>query len=79
MHNNKTHLRKLASKPDKIELPKRLSGLARSHSLIMIEKHREIQFMILCEQIRLNDRKKQRADRQRNERRGKRLKKVIID
>ena len=77
--NNRPRIKKLAPKTEKVELPTRLSGLARSHRLIMIEKHKEIQFMILCNQIRLNDLKKQRADFQRDTRREKRLKKVIID
>jgi hypothetical protein len=76
---NDTQIKRLSSKPGKIELPKRLSGLARSHRLIMIEKHKEIQFMILCQKIRLDDHKKQRADRQRNQRREKRHKKIITD
>jgi hypothetical protein len=77
MLKNNSHIKKLASKPDKIEFPKSLSGLARSHRLIMIEKHKEIQFMILCEQIHLDDLKKHRADRQRNQRLQKRLKKSV--
>jgi hypothetical protein len=79
MDNKKSHIKIFANKPDKIDLPKRLSGLARSHRLIMIEKHKEIQFMILCENIRLNDLRKRRADRQRNDRKQKRLIKVSID
>jgi len=68
-----------APKLEKVELPIRLSGLEKTHRLIMIEKHKEIQFMILCDQIRLNDFKKQRADRQRDERREKRFKNVTVD
>lgn len=63
----------------KSEPPKGHSGLARTHRLIMIEKHKEIQFMLLCDQIRANDFKKQRADMQRDIRREKRCKKVAID
>ena len=77
MDNKKSHIKIFANKPDKIDLPKSLSGIARSHRLIMIEKHKEIQFMILCEQIRLNDLRKQRADRQRNDRKRKRPNKSI--
>ena len=77
--NYTSQAKKIASKPDKIYLPSRLSGLAKSHRLIMVEKHKEIQFMILCEQIRLNDFKKQRAEHQKDERREKRLKKVTVD
>ena len=72
-------IKTLVSKPEKIELPKRLSGLARTHRLIMVERHKEIQFMILCDQIRLDDFKKHRADRQRDKRRDKRHKNVTID
>jgi hypothetical protein len=78
MHNYNTQTKRLSCKPDKIELPKSLSGLTRSHRLIMIEKHREIQFMVLCDQIRLNDLRLQRADWQRNERQQKRLKKSSL-
>ena len=77
--NNRPRINKRAPKTEKIELPTRLSGLARSHRLIMIERHKEIQFMMLCAQIRLYDFKKQRANSQRNERREKRLKNVTID
>ena len=69
----------LTTKHLKHEPPKNLSGLAKTHRLIMIEKHKEIQFMLLCEQIRINDIKKHRADQQRDNRREKRCKKVTID
>jgi len=69
----------LDPKAEKIELPKRLSGLAKTHRLIMIEKYKELQFMLLCEQIRQSDFKKLRSDRQRDRRREKRSKKVNID
>ena len=77
--NNRPRIKNLAPKTEKVELPTRLSGLAKTHRLIMIERHKEIQFMMLCAQIRLDDFKKQRADRQRDERREKRLKNVTID
>ena len=76
---NRPHFKKLTNKPEKVELPKRLSGLARTHRLIMIEKHKEIQFMALCAQIRLDDFKKHRSDCQRDMRREKRLKNVPVD
>jgi hypothetical protein len=69
----------LNPKAEKIELPKRLSGLTKTHRIIMIEKYKELQFMLLCNQIRFNDFKKHRADRQRDQRREKRRKKVNID
>ena len=77
--NNKPRIKRISSKPEKIELPTNLSGLAKTHRLIMIERHKEVQFMRLCAQIRLNDFKKQRANRQRDDRREKRLKNVTID
>jgi hypothetical protein len=77
--NNRPRIINLAPKTEKVELPTRLSGLARTHRLIMIERHKEIQFMMLCAQIHLDDFKKQRANRQRDERRGKRLKNVTIN
>jgi len=43
----------------------------------MIEKQKEIQFMILCDQIRRDDFKKERAESQREVRREKRFKKFI--
>ena len=76
---NRLRIIKLAPKSEKVELPTRLSGLAKTHRLIMIEKHKEIQFMMLCAQIRLDDFKKHRADCQRDERREKRCKKIPVD
>ena len=76
---NRLRIIKLAPKSEKVELPTRLSGLAKTHRLIMIEKHKEIQFMMLCAQIRLDDFKKHRADCQRDERREKRRKNVTVD
>jgi hypothetical protein len=43
----------------------------------MIEKQRELQFMILCDKIRRDDFKKERAESQRDVRKEKRLKKFI--
>ena len=48
------------------------AGLARTKRIIQTEKNKEIQFMLLCSQIRLNDRKQERAENQREERRTKR-------
>jgi len=76
---NRPRIKNLASKPAKIELPVRLSGLAKTHRLIMIEKHKEIQFMAICAKIRLDDFKKHRSDYQRDLRREKRLKNVPLD
>jgi hypothetical protein len=77
--NNRSRIKRISSKPEKIELPTNLSVLAKTHRLIMIERQKEIQFIKLCAQIRLNDFKNQRAYHQRDERRKKRLKNVTID
>jgi len=77
--NNRPCIKNLAPKTEKVELPTRLSGLAKTHRLIMIERHKEIHFMMLCAQIHLDDFKKQRTNRQRDERKEKRLKNVTID
>jgi hypothetical protein len=76
---NKPRIKRLTSKPAKIELPVRLSGLAKTHRLIMIEKHKELQFMAICAKIRLDDFKKHRSDCQRDLRREKRLKNILQD
>ena len=76
---NRPHFKSLASKAEKVELPTRLAGLAKTHRLIMIEKHKEIQFMMLCAQIRVDDFKKHRADCQRDERIEKRRKNIPVD
>jgi hypothetical protein len=54
------------------------AGLAKSHRIIRTEKDREVQFMKLCIQIRLDDNKFDRSGRQRNDRRSKRFKYDII-
>jgi hypothetical protein len=51
------------------------AGLARSHKIIRTEKAIEIQFMRLCSQIHLDDYKKQRSDKQREDRKQKRSEK----
>lgn len=61
------------SKFEKIYIPVSSAGLARSHKLIRIENEKEIQFMKICSQIRLDDFKTKRSDNQREERRLKRL------
>ena len=67
--------KRIHSKNEKVELPTRLAGLTKTHRLIMIEKQKELQFMILCDQIRRNDFKKERAESQKELRREKRLNK----
>lgn len=67
----------LTSKFEKIFIPDSPAGLARSHKIIRIEREKEIQFMKLCYQIRLNDSSRIRSDNQREQRRLKRVKKII--
>jgi hypothetical protein len=72
----KTNSRKTVnnSKSEKVFIPSTLSGLARSHRLIRTEKEKELLFMKLCSQIRLNDFKKMRSENQKDNRRIKRYK-----
>ena len=58
----------------KQERPKRISGIARTHKIIRAEKSKELQFIQLCSQIRLEEYKQARAEDQRNDRRSKRQK-----
>jgi hypothetical protein len=64
--------RKQSSRFEKVFIPDSLAGLSRSHKMIRIEKGKEIQFLKLCSQIRIEDNKKDRADNQREQRRMKR-------
>jgi hypothetical protein len=63
---------KQSSRFEKVFIPDSLAGLSRSHKMIRIEKGKEIQFLKLCSQIRLEDFKKDRAESQRDQRRMKR-------
>jgi len=65
----------LTSKFEKIFIPDSCAGLTRSHKVIRIEREKEVQFMKLCCQIRLNDSNKIRSENQREERKLKRVKK----
>jgi hypothetical protein len=65
----------LTSKFEKIFIPDSSAGLARTHKIIRIENEREIQFMKLCCQIRLHDKKMTRSEKQREDRKFKRVKK----
>ena len=56
----------------KHETPKNIAGLAKSHKIIMADKSKELIFIQLCSQIRLNEYKQSRTENQRNERRAKR-------
>ena len=59
-------------KLDKIEISGIPAGLARTRKLIKAEKDKEIQFMKLCSQIRLFDKKQKRSEKQRDIRQSKR-------
>ena len=75
-----TRLKKriLTHRFEKIYIPVNHSGLARTHKIIRIEKEKEIQFMKLCCQIRLDDSKKIRAESQKEERKLKRVKRYYL-
>ena len=50
------------------------AGIARTKKIIRTERIKEIQFMKLCSQIRIEDYRKERAERQKTERKAKRKK-----
>jgi hypothetical protein len=72
--SSKTSLRKIPANFEKTYISNSSAALARSHRLIRIEKGKEILFMCLCSQIHLDDFKKNRSEKQREERRQKREK-----
>ena len=49
----------------------------KSHKIIRAERIRELQFLKLCAQIQLNDKKNERSNNQRSERILKRKQTVI--
>jgi hypothetical protein len=63
---------------EKIFIPENSAGLTRTHKIIRIEREKEIQFLKLCCQIRLDDSKKTRSEKQREERKLKRVKKHYL-
>ena len=65
-------MKALALKFEKINIPVSSAGLARTHKLIRIEHEKETQFMKICSQIRLDDYKEKRSEKQKNVRRLKR-------
>ena len=67
--------RVLTPRFEKIFIAENSAGLNRTHKIIRIEREKEIQFLKLCCQIRLDDSKKMRADNQREQRKLKRVKK----
>ena len=54
------------------EPPKSLAGLQKSKKIIRAEILKEVQFAKICSQIRIEDFKKTRAEKQKNERIAKR-------
>jgi len=48
------------------------AGLSRTKRIIKAEQDKELQFLILCSQIHLNDFKANRSEQQRNQRIAKR-------
>jgi hypothetical protein len=73
--NSLSGKKELISKLEKTFIPDNSAALARTHKIIRIEREKEIQFMKLCRQIRLNDLSRIRSDNQREQRRLKRKKK----
>lgn len=62
----------MASTFEKIHIPDSSTALARTHRIIKIEHEKEIQFMKICSQIRLDNFKEKRSETQREVRRLKR-------
>ena len=71
-------MRVLTPRFEKIFVPASSAGLVRTHKLIRIEREKEIQFLKLCCQIRLDDSKKMRAVNQREQRKLKRVKMTTL-
>ena len=57
---------------DKFDPPKNIAGLQKSRKIIRAEILKEAQFAKICAQIRLDDSKKARSEKQKNERIAKR-------
>lgn len=72
--NSRSGKKDRSPKFEKIFIPETCAGLARSHKYIRIERGKEIQFMKLCHQIRLDDFTRIRSENQREERKLKRKK-----
>jgi hypothetical protein len=75
--NTRQRERILTSKFEKTFIPVSSAGIAKTHKMIRIEKGKEMQFMKLFCQIRLDDSKKIRSDNQREQRKLKRVKKYF--
>jgi hypothetical protein len=70
---SKSVLRKIPSNFERTFISNSSAALARSHRIIRIEKGKEIMFMKLCAQIRIDDSKQYRSSQQREQRRIKRV------
>jgi hypothetical protein len=71
---SKSLLRKIPSDFERTFISDSSAALARSHRLIRIEQEKESAFMCICSQIHLDDFKKCRSEKQREERIQKREK-----
>lgn len=72
---SKQQLRKALQAPvEKNEITGVPAGLARSHKIMRTEREREAQFLLLCSQIRIEDLRQERSERQRDDRKAKRKK-----
>ncbi len=72
MNSGKINVHKLKLSKNEFPEPKITGALMKSHRIIRSEKARELQFLLLCAQMDKNDKKKKRAENQRNYRRAKR-------
>jgi hypothetical protein len=71
---SKSVLRKIPSNFERTFIPNNSAALSRSHRLIRIEQEKEIVFICICSQIHLDDFRKSRSEKQREDRRQKREK-----
>jgi hypothetical protein len=74
---SKSVLRKIPSNFEGTFIPNSSAALARSHRLIRIEQEKETVFMCICSQIHLDDFRKSRSGKQREDRRQKREKNKV--
>jgi hypothetical protein len=72
--SSKTILRKIPTNFERTFISDSSAALARSHRLIRVEQEKETVFMCICSQIHLDDFRKSRSEKQRENRRQKREK-----
>jgi hypothetical protein len=72
--SSKTILRKIPLNFERTFVSNSSAALARSHRLIRVEQEKESVFMCISSQIHLDDVKKYRSEKQREDRRQKREK-----